>query len=147
MGEKKQNIGLAVPVFSVENCVNPTPAKKTISFGFSNLLIDTEAEHGQFDLSSGIFTAKTKGKYQLEFKAFAFFDSDNKNHRVQLRVNGCSRVNSENYSKRDITGYQAVVISALLPLEMGDKVGIYPESGKLYQDDTHQVQFYGTLIE
>lgn len=99
--------------------------------------MDTEVDHGQFDLSSGIFTAKTKGKYQLEFKAFAFFDNENKNHRVQLRVNGNTRINSENYSKRDITGNQAVVISALLPLEMGDKVGIYPESGKLYIKTIH----------
>lgn len=147
MVEKKQKIGLAVPVFSVENCVNPTPAKTKISFGFSDFVMAIEADHGQFDLSSGIFTAKTKGKYQIEFKAFAFFDSDSKNHRVQLRVNGHSRVTSPNYSKTEIEGYQAVVISALLPLEMGDKVGIYLHSGKLYQDDTRKFQFYGTLIE
>lgn len=143
IGEKKSSA--CVPVFSVENCTNPS-AVKGESFGFSTSLIDAQTDHGVFDLPTGLFTVETAGTYQLNFNAYVKLDSAVcSDHLCNLRVNGKIVAVSYNHSKT--LGYQPAVISALLPLDAGDKVGIFAFKGHLYQSATFKTRFFGILFD
>lgn len=132
-----------VPVFSVENCTNPS-ASSGQSFGFTTFVVEAETEHGEFDLSSGIYTVKTSGIYQLNFNAYVYLVSGVTTHQFDLKVNGETVAISYNYSAS--TGNQPAVISDVLPLDAGDEVGIFANRGKLCQDRECKTRFFGILL-
>ena len=142
IGEKQSST--CVPVFSVENCTNLAAAKGE-SFGYSTSLIDAQTEHGVFDLPTGIFTVETAGTYQFNFNAYVILDpAVSSAHRFDLKVNG--ETGAVSYNDSVSTCYQPAVISALLPLNTGDKVGIFSVKGKLYQSATFKTRFFGILL-
>ena len=67
--EKMNKKGSSIPVFSVKKCTNPN-AVKDQSFAFSATDFMTESEHGDFELSTGIFSVKTPGVYQFQFTGY-----------------------------------------------------------------------------
>ena len=117
-----------MPVFSVENCSNPEAAENDF-LGFSTFAMQAKTQHGNFDLPSGIFTVETAGisalAYQLNFNAHVqIATNDNLTWRqFDLQINGKTVAISYNQSASE--SYHPAVISALLPLDAGDKVGIF----------------------
>ena len=85
--------GSSIPVFSVKKCTNPN-AVKDQSFAFSATDFMTESEHGDFELSTGIFSVKTPGVYQFQFTGHVLStlilnqDIAVSNSRFELRVDG-----------------------------------------------------------
>ena len=131
-----RNSATCVPVFSVENCVNPS-ATSGQSYGFSSFVTAANTEHGDFDLPSGIFTVKTPGNFQLNFYSYSYLavlSASNISHRVELKVNDKVAAVSLNQSSVETGGFHNTVISALLPLRTGDKIGVFASAGKLYQE-------------
>ena len=101
-------------------------------------------EHGDFDLSSGIYTVKTAGIYLLNFNALVNLHARSRTHCFDLKVNDKTVAVSYNYS--ETLGDQPAVISAMVPLNVGDRVGIFANCGKLYQDKFSKTRFFGILL-
>lgn len=142
--QKKQ--ATCVPVFSVEICTNPAAAAGQ-SFGYSTSVMSVRTEHGDFNLPTGIFTVKTAGIYQLNFIGHVHLTHNDNGHRFDLRVNGKLVALSLNQSSVESAGYQPAVISALMPLESGDKVGVFASRGKIYEETGfYKTRFYGLLL-
>jgi len=147
---------ICVPVFSVKECTNPKAARDT-SFGFatyskrSNQTDIKDEQHGFFDLPTGIFTAKTAGFYHLNFYAHSnthdqLFSSKLSFHRVHLKINDeVVDASLSNSSMEDCV--VPIVISVVIPLKVGDRVGIFAYLGNLYQDSIGcATRFYGMLF-
>ena len=132
-----------VPVFSVENCINPATSRGH-SFGFSTFVMEDRTEHGDFDLSSGIYTVKTVGIYLLNFNALVKLHARSRSHNFDLKVDNKTVAISYNYS--ETLGDQPAVISAMVPLNSGDRVGIFANCGKIYQDKGAVTRFFGILM-
>lgn len=137
-----------IPIFSARNCLNPASFKGT-SFAYSALDFDTKEEHGLFDQSSGIFTAKTAGFYQFNFNGHVFVDGRNFVHQFLLKVDGIIKaVSYTHFSSLETTAYIPVSLSALVPLKTGEKVGVFVGyAGKLYEaPPTYVTRFCGILV-
>jgi len=135
----------SIPVFSVEQCTNPEAAQGEY-FGYSTFLMDAQTVHGELNLSSGIYTVKTAGKYQLNFNGHVYLAIGSLNHRVDMRINGKIAAVSQNRSSVETSGNQPLVISVLLSLKKGDQVGVCAFSGRLEQNATNKTRFYGILF-
>jgi len=78
------------------------------------------------------------------------------NFHFELRVNGTAKASSytslavspECGSYLDFTyrGIQPIFLSALLPLNTGDQVGVYPISGVLYEADPVYVTRFSCIL-
>ena len=136
-----------VPVFGAANCINPD-AFQGQSFGFSALEFDTKREHGSFKLKTGIFTVKTPGLYLFNFSAHVSTFSSCRSHCISLKVDGIVKAVFDTKTSAHEKEYQAVVLSALVPLKTGGKVGVYLTEGKLFQLGTegHVARFSGILF-
>lgn len=136
-----------VPVFSVESCTNPSAARGQ-SYGFSLFVTEPKTEYGDFDLATGIFTAKTAGNYLLNFTGHAHLVAAHRaGQMIMLKINSKRVALSYNYSSVETSGFQPAVISVVVPLKVGDRVGIFANSGKLYDDDGgYKTRFYGLLF-
>ena len=142
---RDKNFVTAVPVFSVRDCINPDASVH--SYGFSTSVIETNTDHGNFDLPSGIFTVKTAGNYLLNFNTHVDLDEQDEDRwarRMHLKVNGETEVSSNNYSST--SGIQSVVMTALLTLKTGDKVGVSGFLGELHEVEVYHTQFFGILL-
>lgn len=149
---------ICVPVFSVKECTNPEAARDQ-SYGFASYSQSNlgkqktdikDEQHGVFDLPTGIFTVKTAGYYQLNFYAHSSTHdqlfSGKLFHRVQLKIN--KEVVDASLSN---SGWEdcvvPIVISVVVPLKIGDRVGIFAYLGNLYQDSIRfSTRFYGILF-
>lgn len=98
-------------------------------------------------LNCWLNTVETAGTYQLNWNAYINFDpaANSSAHQFNLKVNGITVAVSYNHSAS--TGFQPAVISALLPLDAGDNVGIFAHRGKLYQSATFKTRFFGILFD
>ncbi len=138
---------VAIPVFSVKRCSNPKPAQReSISFAFVYLDIETNTDHGDFDLPTGIFSVKTTGIYDLNFTAHVQTCKWIKIHHIDLRVNGLFKAVSYTQTSSDDEEYRPITISAVLPLTCGEKVSIVLVEGGLYEDQYHVARFTGVLL-
>ena len=160
--------GSSIPVFSVKKCTNPS-AVKDQSCAFSATDFMTESEHGDFELSTGIFSVKTPGVYQFQFTGHVLStlilnqDIAASNSRFELRVDGIMKaisyfssgltMSSPNprYGANTVTFSsnvtQPVVLTALLPLKAGEKVGVYPISGTIQEaEPAYVTRFSGILV-
>lgn len=124
-------------VFLPQKCKNHTTADVNQSFTF--LETDTDAEFGDFDLSTGILAVTKPGLFQFNFNSHTHVTSISCNRRYELRVNGtvvAHCCNGEfNSSASDL--YLPVSIFALLPLKCGDKVGIFKVNGHLHEEASY----------
>lgn len=142
---RDKNFVTAVPVFSVRDCINPDESFH--AYGFSTSVIETNTDHGNFNLPSGIFTVKTTGNYLLNFNTHVDLDQQDEDRwarRMHLKVNGETEVSSNNYSST--SGIQSVVMTALLTLKTGDKVGVSGFLGELHEVEVYHTQFFGILL-
>jgi len=135
-----------IPVFSVENCSNPEAAENQF-LGFSTFSMQAKTQHGNFDLPSGIFNIKAAGNYLLNFNAHVHIAPNDTLiwRQFDLKINGETVVVSYNESASG--GYHPAVISALLPLDAGDKVGILFAYSKLCQSTIFKTRFFGILLD
>ncbi len=127
-------------VFSVKNCTNPTAAAGQ-SFGFSALDFKTPADYGTFNLAKGIFTVKMPGLYQLNFSSHVLVNINSGAYirHYEMRVDGSVKALYSTYLYPQSGVYNPVLISALLPLKSGEKVGVFLVSGPLHEDATKYV--------
>ncbi len=138
---------VAIPVFSVMRCSNPKPAHwESISFAFMDLDIETNIEHGDFDLQTGIFSVKKTGVYDLKFTAHVQTNKWTKSHRIDLRVDGVYKAVSNTQTSTDNEEHRPIIISAVLPLKCGEKVSIVLVEGGLHEDQYHVSRFTGVLL-
>lgn len=122
----------AVPVFSVKTCTNPA-AERHQSLSFSSFDFDTRADYGDFDIQTGIFTIKTAGIFQFNFVGLVqIVTKELPTHQFELRVDGGTKAICFANSSSETKGYQNVVISTFIELEVGQKVGMYLQAGKLH---------------
>ena len=112
--------------------------------GFSTFVMETKTEHGDFDLSSGIYTIKTAGVYKLDFHAHVDLETGSEVHHFNLNVNKNPVAVSYNCGSN---GSLQAVISALLPLKAGDEVGIFAVEGELFEDEDCITRFFGILLD
>lgn len=109
--------------------------------------MEARTEHGDFDLPTGIFTVETAGIYHLNFIGHVYLTSSGRDHRFDLRVNGEIVAISLNQSAVETSGYYSAVLSALIPLKSGDKVGVFASRGKIYEETGFcKSRFYGLLL-
>jgi len=64
----------------------------------------------------------------------------------ELKVNDNVAGASLNQSAVETAGYETAIISALLPLKTGNKVGVFASIGNLYQMGLYKTRFYGILF-
>ncbi len=125
-------------VFGVRNCSNPeaTPGE---SFGFKTTDFPTRSEYGKMDMATGIFTAIKPGIYQFHFDSHIYGNSSDWGkdfiRHFELRVNGIRKALFFTYLNSQRSVFDPVAISALLSLNMDDKVGVFLEQGRLCEDD------------
>ncbi len=139
------NSSNVIPVFSAKGCTNPK-ASKNESFAYSITDFETKTEHGDFDLSTGIFTVKTNGLYHLQFTAHIETNKRVNYHRYDLRVDGIYKAVSFTQTSSENEQHQAIIISAYLPLKSGEKVGVFRVEGGLYEDIYHVSRFVGIIL-
>ena len=139
-----------VPVFAAKKCINPD-ALHGESFGFSSLEFETKEEHGSFDLPTGIFTAKTAGIYQLNFSGHVLVDELTECHHFILKVDNTNYTIKAVFFSRlspihDLKLFQPAVITSVVSLKSGQKVGVYVNVGQIYQGlPSFVTQFSGIL--
>ena len=143
----KKLAGRVVPVFGAANCIN-LDAFKGQSLGFSALEFDTKTEHGSFKLKTGIFTVKTPGFYQFSFSGHVSTFSSIRYSCISLKVDGIVKAVFDTKTSAYEKEYQAVALTALVPLKTGEKVGVYLTEGQLFQLGTegHVARFSGILL-
>jgi len=125
----KRKSTIAVPVFSVVKCTNPS-ASINEPLSFASFEIETKKDYGDFDLKTGIFTVKKAGTFQLNFNGLSVTESSRSQY--ELKVDG--RRKSISYVKvTSKNGFQPVVLSALLQLSVDQKVSINHVLGGLYE--------------
>lgn len=108
-------------------------------------MIEAKTQHGDFDLLTGIYSVKTAGNYLLNFSCHVYFEvAGGKRNRFNLKVN--NKTVAMSCSVSDAFGDQPAVISVLLPLYTGDKVGIFADSGQLYDGEDFKTRFFGILF-
>lgn len=132
----------------MKNCINSTAAANK-SFGYSTVDFDTETEFGDLDLTTGIFTVEQPGLYQVNFNSNVYMTSGSFQRSFEMRLNGVShaRYNNQVYDSSGYGVYQPVNISALLPLKVGDKVGVFAISGNLHEDaSNHYITRFSCLF-
>ena len=157
--------GSSIPVFAVKKCTNPN-AVKDQSYAYAATDLKTETEHGEFNLSTGIFSVKTPGVYQFQFNSNMITTLSQAatacNRQFELRVDGIVRASSYTNSALTMSsssGYgantvtfnstvsQPVALTALLPLKNGEKVGVYPISGTIQEaEPAYVTRFSGILV-
>lgn len=139
----------ASSVFAVRNCINPeaTPGE---SFGFSTVDFPTRSEYGKLDIATGIFTAIKPGIYQFHFDAHVYGNSSDCGkdfiRHFELRVNGIRKALFYTYLNSERSVFDPVVISALLSLNMGDKVGVFLGQGRLCEDDSMYISRFSCVF-
>lgn len=158
-----------VPVFSVKRCTNPTAKNRYFAFAESDF--PTKTEHGVFD--DRIFVIKTPGIYQFQFTAhvrsstnYHNNNSSAKTHHVELHAK--NENNSILFATRSTSGsvknpnhngngkysvsafYDPVVLTALWPLNAGERVGVFigdnAENGEIYETDSYVSRFSAILF-
>lgn len=136
----------AIPIFAVRFCINPSTASGK-SFGFKTHDFEMKTKHGQLDLPTGIFTVITPGIYQFHFNSTINILRQQSRHFFQLRVDGVAKATSYSQTASETGGFQPVVISALLPLNAAQKVGVFLVDGALSESGPNLVtQFSATLF-
>ena len=97
IAEKNIRKACAIPVFSVKKCINPS-ASKGQSFAYSSVDFKSDTEHGDFELSTGIFSVKTPGIYQFQFNGYIEKNLNESipscNFQFELRVDGIMKPSS-----------------------------------------------------
>jgi len=92
----------------------------------------TLSEHVDFDLTTGIFTVKTAGTYQLMFNVLVRSSRfDKTRHLFEFQVDG-ERKTLLSYNidqSLEADEYQSIHLSALLRLSSGEKVGVFRVTG------------------
>ena len=137
---------MSCPSFSAFKCAN-SEAPEGHSIGYANLDFETKGEHGSFHLSTGIFSVKTAGIYQLNFSGHVATNKDGHTHCYTIRVDGVVKAVYYSHTPTDEEWYQPVSLSALLPLKSGEKVGVYLGVGKLYEGFPQFItRFSGILL-
>ena len=136
-----------MPVFAAKKCINPE-ALHGESFGFSSLEFETKEEHGSFDLPTGIFTANTEGIYQFNFSGHVSIDELTECHHFILKVD--NTIKDVFFSRlspiHDLELFQPAVITSVVSLKSGQKVGVYVNVGQIYQGlPSFVTQFSGIL--
>lgn len=144
-------------VFSAKICTNPTATAGT-TLGFSTLDFKTLTDYGHFDLAKGIFTVKTPGIYQFNFSSHIYYyvtnlmnsGRDNYMRHYELRVDGAVKAiyNTYLHPQNGVSNgvYNPVLISALLPLKLGEKVGVFSVNGPLHEDATKYITRFSCVF-
>ena len=100
------------------------------------------------DLARGVFTTKTAGSYLLNFHSKSGKATGGREMSAQLCVNGIVRAAS--YSQRSGEQKAAIIISAVLNLQRGDRVHVFVTGASLIsnnaEDGTHYTQFSGVKL-
>jgi len=142
-------------VFSAKICTNPTATGGT-SLGFSALDFNTLNEYGDFDLAKGIFTVKKPGIYQFSFNSHVYVGPTqnvlsasgkaNYTRHFELRVDEAVKALYNTYLYPQNGVYNPVLISALLTLKSGEKVGVFSVSGPLHEDTTKYIARFSCIF-
>ena len=171
---KKPHNHEIIPVFSVSCNFNPVrcvmgssraswqqaPTPKTC-LAYSKINFETKRQHGDFDLENGLFTVRTSGFYQMEFK---FKNDVNRHHqqqgykgRVELLVDGVTKaIFSQVQDSLELLQSHVnmmVFHPVIALLKKGEKVGVYPAvdgqfNSLSYSGSSYQVsvQFSGSFL-
>ena len=70
--------------------------------------MEAKSHHGDFDLSTGIYTVKTAGNYLLNFNGLVDINAGSRRHQFDLIVN--DKTVATSYNDSDTLGYQPAVI-------------------------------------
>lgn len=136
-------------VFSAKNCINPTGAAGQ-SFGFSTVDFKTRADYGTFNLAKGIFTVKMPGLYQFSFSSHVYVNTSSGREtyvrQYELQVDGAVKALYHTYMYPQNGVHNPVLISALLPLKSGEKVGVFSVSGSLHEDATKYITRFSCVF-
>jgi len=124
---------------------------------FDDYELETVKEHGDFDDLTKTFTVKTSGLYLLHFSGYydAIRPSYNYTYdsgaSVELMIADpetpfAECINSYAVRSSKLIEYPPVVVSALLPLKAGDKIGVFVNWGKLHESSSFTTRFSGILF-
>ena len=128
-----------VPVFSASKAGQCAAGNRVT---FAQLDIETDEAHGSFDKTTGIFTAKTAGIYQINFNGVA---SSKGYSVINLRVNEIDKANSYNDHAHSTEHYCSIVVSPMLKLKSGDRVDVFIKYGTLYEG-TGVFTFFSAIL-
>ena len=108
---------------------------------FASCTIETKTEYGDFDLKTGVFTVNKSGIFQLNFNGIAFLTESSPTCQFEMIVDGYRK--SVSYlDLASSNGAEEVVLSALLQLEIGQKLSVIRISGGLcHPPDTRITRF------
>jgi hypothetical protein len=93
---------------------------------------------GGMNLTTGVFTAPTSGRYQFTFNANSYSDYN----YCHLRVNGNKMGISYTVSKSN-----NMPMSIVLSLQNGDQVDMVLQQGTLFDNSNYFTHFSGILLE
>jgi len=121
----------------------------------------TVKEHGDFDNLTGTFTVKTSGLYLLHFSGYyaaicgAMIDiyerAPHFSSSVNLKIVHSSTsiaesIKSDAVRRSKLIKYPPVVVSALLPLKAGDKIGVFADHTWLHESHSCTSRFSAILF-
>ena len=125
-----------VPVFSASIAVQKLAGNRVT---FKQLDIEiTDAAHGSFDRTTGVFTVKTSGIYLINFNGVGYGTTGTaSSSNITLRVNDVVKASSYCYYNGATTTtsrlYGSLSMSPVLKLDSGDLVDVFIVSGSLYE--------------
>ncbi len=136
-------------IFAVLRIIDPNKRSLT----FTSFDIEIKKEYGEFDLKTGLFTVGMSGIYQFNLNTnmkAAGSSADEATHQIELRVDGEPKVTSYCIMSRscdnDYVYCQPVRISALLSLQLGEKVGIDSASGSIVERPPYCVTRFSAVL-
>ena len=99
-------------------------------------------DYGTVDTSMGLFTAKRPGMYRFHFSGVILNEETCK---IQLSVNssnGASKFLSHDYVVTAFGVNSKASLMAVVPMQIGDSVGVYMEKGQLIQSPANHFSGY-----
>lgn len=100
--------------------------------------------HGYFDPATGLFNVRTQGVYQMHFIGHlvgSIIGVNVDTARVRLQVNGHDK------AVGDTSNWGPLVVSALVRLKQGDRVGVLKDDGGgVLKRAEATTQFIGVLL-